>query len=275
MRRRALVAALLVVAALAALARPGGASAHPLGNFTVNHYAGIELSGDRVFVHYVLDLAEIPTFQSGDRVRAPRLPGRARPGARAEARRRPRAARAAHAPRHAAEGGGGPADASPRSGVRSSGERPEADVRRPNLRRPDRLARGDGPGSGRCTARRRRRCRRESRSDELRAYPRELLALAARRALGHCALRAGHGPGTAPALGARPAPRPCRRRLRGADRARRAVGRRRPRLAARGGVLGRRARADSRPRQGARRRRTSWAPAGARGTRSSSAPRSP
>ena len=74
MRLRALVTALLVVAALAALARPGGASAHPLGNFTVNHYAGIELSGDRVFVHYVLDLAEIPTFQSGDRVRAPRYP---------------------------------------------------------------------------------------------------------------------------------------------------------------------------------------------------------
>ena len=44
------------------------ASAHPLGNFTVNHYAGIELAGDRVFVRYVLDLAEIPTFQSGDRV---------------------------------------------------------------------------------------------------------------------------------------------------------------------------------------------------------------
>jgi nickel/cobalt transporter (NicO) family protein len=64
--------AVLLVAGLAALARPGGAGAHPLGNFTVNHYAGIELAGDRVFVHYVLDLAEIPTFQSGDRVRAPR-----------------------------------------------------------------------------------------------------------------------------------------------------------------------------------------------------------
>ena len=49
----------------------GGAGAHPLGNFTVNHYAGIELAGDRVYVHVVLDLAEIPTFQMGDRVRAP------------------------------------------------------------------------------------------------------------------------------------------------------------------------------------------------------------
>ena len=73
MRRLApLVAALAVVAAV--LAHPREASAHPLGNFTVNHYAGIEVAGDRVYVRYVLDLAEIPTFQSGDRVRAPRYP---------------------------------------------------------------------------------------------------------------------------------------------------------------------------------------------------------
>jgi len=73
MRRLAAVAAALVVVGVI-LAQPREASAHPLGNFTVNHYAGIELAGDRVFVRYVLDLAEIPTFQSGDRVRAPRYP---------------------------------------------------------------------------------------------------------------------------------------------------------------------------------------------------------
>ncbi|HEX6723875.1 MAG TPA: sulfite exporter TauE/SafE family protein [Gaiella sp.] len=73
MRRLASVVAALVVVAVV-LAHPREASAHPLGNFTVNHYAGIELAGDRVFVRYVLDLAEIPTFQSGDRVRAPRYP---------------------------------------------------------------------------------------------------------------------------------------------------------------------------------------------------------
>jgi nickel/cobalt transporter (NicO) family protein len=63
----------LVVAltALAALALPAGASAHPLGNFTVNRFAAVELSGRDVFVHYVLDLAEIPTVQEGDRLRAP------------------------------------------------------------------------------------------------------------------------------------------------------------------------------------------------------------
>jgi ABC-type nickel/cobalt efflux system permease component RcnA len=37
----------------------------------VNHYAGIELAGSRVYVRFVLDLAEIPTFQEGGRVRAP------------------------------------------------------------------------------------------------------------------------------------------------------------------------------------------------------------
>ena len=41
------------------------ASAHPLGNFTVNRFSRIEVAGPRVYVHYVLDLAEIPTFQAG------------------------------------------------------------------------------------------------------------------------------------------------------------------------------------------------------------------
>jgi nickel/cobalt exporter len=61
----------VALAALAALALPAGAAAHPLGNFTVNRFAAVELSGRDVFVHYVLDLAEIPTVQEGDRVRAP------------------------------------------------------------------------------------------------------------------------------------------------------------------------------------------------------------
>jgi nickel/cobalt transporter (NicO) family protein len=67
--RRILVAFI----ALTALAAPSAASAHPLGNFTVNRFAAVELSGRDVFVHYVLDLAEIPTVQEGVRVRAPRF----------------------------------------------------------------------------------------------------------------------------------------------------------------------------------------------------------
>jgi len=56
--------------ALLALGVPAAASAHPLGNFTVNRFAAVELSGRDVFVHYVLDLAEIPTVQEGSHVRA-------------------------------------------------------------------------------------------------------------------------------------------------------------------------------------------------------------
>ncbi|HEY1655079.1 MAG TPA: hypothetical protein VGF86_08210 [Candidatus Tumulicola sp.] len=39
------------------------ASAHPLGNFTINHLAILKLDGQRLTLHYVLDIAEIPTFQ--------------------------------------------------------------------------------------------------------------------------------------------------------------------------------------------------------------------
>jgi nickel/cobalt exporter len=55
--------ALFALAVLAALALPAVAAAHPLGNFTTNHYSRVVASGDRVYVLYVLDLAEIPTFQ--------------------------------------------------------------------------------------------------------------------------------------------------------------------------------------------------------------------
>jgi nickel/cobalt transporter (NicO) family protein len=57
--------AVLVAAMLATLAFPVAASAHPLGNFTVNRFSRIEVAGPRVYVLYVLDLAEIPTFQAG------------------------------------------------------------------------------------------------------------------------------------------------------------------------------------------------------------------
>jgi nickel/cobalt transporter (NicO) family protein len=63
--------ALVTLMALAALILPAAASAHPLGNFTVNRYSEIALSGGRVYVRYALDLAEIPTFQEGSAVRAP------------------------------------------------------------------------------------------------------------------------------------------------------------------------------------------------------------
>jgi ABC-type nickel/cobalt efflux system permease component RcnA len=51
----------LAVAFLLTVARP--VLAHPLGNFSINHYAGIEVGADTVAIRYVIDMAEIPTFQ--------------------------------------------------------------------------------------------------------------------------------------------------------------------------------------------------------------------
>jgi ABC-type nickel/cobalt efflux system permease component RcnA len=54
----------IIVAALLALALlPATASAHPLGNFSINHLSQVSVSAERVDVTYVLDGAEIPTFQ--------------------------------------------------------------------------------------------------------------------------------------------------------------------------------------------------------------------
>jgi nickel/cobalt transporter (NicO) family protein len=53
-----------VVALLAALAVSAPAAfAHPLGNFSINHLDQVKVSAGRVDVTYILDQAEIPTFQ--------------------------------------------------------------------------------------------------------------------------------------------------------------------------------------------------------------------
>ena len=57
--------ATVAAAVLAGLALPALASAHPLGNFTINRFSRIEVSGPRLYVLYVLDMAEIPTYQAG------------------------------------------------------------------------------------------------------------------------------------------------------------------------------------------------------------------
>jgi hypothetical protein len=59
--RRALLPAVALAAVVLA---PAIALAHPLGNFTVNTYAGIVLSPGEVRIDYVLDMAEIPTVQA-------------------------------------------------------------------------------------------------------------------------------------------------------------------------------------------------------------------
>lgn len=61
--KRAFTKLLLAGMALAALLPVQIASAHPLGNFSVNHYSRIEMSPVQARIFYVVDLAEIPTFQ--------------------------------------------------------------------------------------------------------------------------------------------------------------------------------------------------------------------
>ncbi len=60
MCRRA--AAVLLIAVFLA-AGCATALAHPLGNFTINHFARISVGADQVSVRYVIDMAEIPTLQ--------------------------------------------------------------------------------------------------------------------------------------------------------------------------------------------------------------------
>jgi nickel/cobalt exporter len=42
---------------------PAAVLAHPLGNFTINHYAGIAVGREQIRLDVVIDMAEIPTFQ--------------------------------------------------------------------------------------------------------------------------------------------------------------------------------------------------------------------
>ena len=48
---------------VALLTFPAGSFAHPMGNFSISHYAGITVEGHFAEVRYFIDLAEIPTFQ--------------------------------------------------------------------------------------------------------------------------------------------------------------------------------------------------------------------
>jgi ABC-type nickel/cobalt efflux system permease component RcnA len=69
-----------VLAAIMLLFFPACASAHPMGNFSISHYSGISLGPGFLELYYLIDMAEIPTFQemqqSGVEARPgnPRLP---------------------------------------------------------------------------------------------------------------------------------------------------------------------------------------------------------
>ena len=65
--------ALLACAALLAVVAAADAVAHPLGNFTVNHVTEVAVTRDAVQLRYILDIAEIPTFQARNQTRAQTL----------------------------------------------------------------------------------------------------------------------------------------------------------------------------------------------------------
>jgi len=59
--------AALAAAVISLLLAPG-APAHPLGNFTINHFTRIEIKADRIALRWVVDMAEIPAFQQLQRL---------------------------------------------------------------------------------------------------------------------------------------------------------------------------------------------------------------
>jgi len=63
MRKKILLFVVLSILALAI-----SAAAHPLGNFSVNHYSRIEVEKSKVKLRAVLDMAEIPTFQESQAI---------------------------------------------------------------------------------------------------------------------------------------------------------------------------------------------------------------
>ena len=77
---RPLQRSLSVLAAIGLLFFPAYAFAHPMGNFSISHYSGITIGRGFLEVRYLIDLAEIPTFQEMQqngivaRPEEPRLP---------------------------------------------------------------------------------------------------------------------------------------------------------------------------------------------------------
>jgi nickel/cobalt transporter (NicO) family protein len=154
----------LLVGLVAALTVPAAASAHPLGNFTINRFSRVEVEGPRVYVRYVLDLAEIPTFQAG-RIDAQMYARRIARGARLTVNGRPALLDpGAHALAHPRGAGG----------LRTT--RLEVVLRGPRLARPAAVTYRDTNYAGRIGWKEIVVGDAPSRSHELRAYPQDLLS---------------------------------------------------------------------------------------------------
>jgi len=180
---------LVLAGAFLALLLPAAASAHPLGNFTINRFSRVETSGDRVYVLYVLDMAEIPTFQAG------------MIDARQYARRIARGAELTVDGRRAQLAAGATALAHPpgAGGLRTT--RLEVVLAGPRLRRTGELLYRDTNYAGRIgwkevvVGKNSR-----SISDELRAYPKDLLQSPLEVTSATARLTPQPGPDTPPAL---------------------------------------------------------------------------
>lgn len=187
MRRATIILAGL--AALVALALPTAASAHPLGNFTINRFSRLETSGPRLYVLYVLDMAEIPTFQAGridPRAYARRI---ARNAELSVDGRRARLTPLGHALAHPPGAGG----------LRTT--RLEVVLRGPILHYPSRVIYHDNNYRGRIGWKEIVvGSKVHSVSDELRAYPKELLSSPLDVTSVTARLAPTGGPSTPPAL---------------------------------------------------------------------------
>jgi nickel/cobalt exporter len=198
---------LLLLAALVTLVAPAEASAHPLGNFTVNRYAAIDASGNRIYVKYVLDLAEIPTYQEGGHVRSLGFPQEIADGLKLELDGHATALHAIGSRIHTRPGAGGLPTL--RFETVYEADRLGSSLRFRDTNYPGRIgwrevvARADN-GARLLSS----DVPETSVSDELRTYPKDLLSEPLDVSNATLELRAGSAPGTPPTLtGAAPPPK--------------------------------------------------------------------
>jgi nickel/cobalt transporter (NicO) family protein len=194
----------LLLIALAALLPPA-ASAHPLGNFSVNRHSRVEVSGNRIYVQYVLDLAEIPTFQERQRVRRAGFAAEIGRGLKLTLDGRPAVLQLVDSKRELRPGAGGletlrfaAVYETPATGTRLAYRDTNFASRlgwREIVVRAERGARVES-ASVPVT----------SRSDALNAYPQDLLRDPLSVSSATAAFRAGAQPGVPPPLGSAPAP---------------------------------------------------------------------
>ncbi len=196
----------LLLIALAALLPPA-ASAHPLGNFSVNRYSAVEVSGNRIYVHYVLDLAEIPAFQERKRVHRANFTAEIGRGLKLTLDGRPTALRLVGSKRELRPGAGGlktlrfaAVYETPATGTRLAYRDTNFASRLGWREVVVRAERGARIESASVPA--------TSRSDALNAYPQDLLRDPLSVSSATAAFRAGALPGVPPPLGSAPAPEP-------------------------------------------------------------------